>query len=73
MRQVVWEDLLEKVTLDQRPDGSQTVSHTDVWEKSIRDKVPEWDCAWHVGGKPRSQKVTGGCSGRTFWMIEDGL
>lgn len=35
LRQVVWEDLSEEVTLDQRPDGSQAVSHTDVWEKSI--------------------------------------
>ena len=38
LRQVVWEDLSEEVTLDQRPDGSQAVNHTDVWEKSIRDK-----------------------------------
>ena len=35
LRQVVWEDLSEEVTLDQRPDESQAVNHTDVWEKSI--------------------------------------
>lgn len=60
LRQVVWEDLSEEVTLDQRPDGSQAVNHTDVWEKSIQDrgnsmcKDSRWDCAWHVGGTPRS-------------------
>ena len=59
LRQVVWEDLSEEVTLDQRPDESQAVNHTDVWEKSIRDrgnsmcKVSRWDCAWHIGGTPR--------------------
>ena len=59
LRQVVWEDLSEEVTLDQRPDESQAVNHTDVWDKSIRDrgnsmcKVSRWDCAWHIGGTPR--------------------
>ena len=45
---------------DVRSDGSQAVNHTDVWEKSIQDrgnsmcKGSRWDCAWHVGGTPRS-------------------
>lgn len=53
---VLREDRTDKVSFEQRPEGSPGISHADIWERSFQagrkasTKSLRQECAWYVLG-----------------------